>query len=83
MATTIKSDYLNAVVGILRYADDQGVILVECDDPFAHHTVATKVSDWEYALLCVDLGVCVHDGIVHRIPALDEQYQIPWGNDDN
>lgn len=71
MATTVREDYTNAVVGVIRFVSDDAVALVECDDPFVHYTVPVKVTNEDYAKMCVDLHVCVHEGVVHRLPNLD------------
>lgn len=77
MASVVKEDYMNAVVGVLVYANASGVCLVECDDPFVHYTVPVTVTNGDYATLCVDFWVCVHDGILYRVPELDQTRKVP------
>lgn len=77
MASIVKYDYQNAVVGVLVYASPSGVCLVECDDPFVHYSVPVQVSNSDYATLCIDFWVCIHDGILYRIPELDATRKVP------
>lgn len=77
MATLINDNYSNAIVGVLTYANDDGICLVECDDPFVHYTVPITVSNPYYATLCIDFWVCIHDGILYRIPELDDTRKVP------
>lgn len=67
MATLVNDNYRNAVVGTLIFVNDDGVCLVECDDPFVHYTVPVMVSDPSEAMVCVDMRVCVYEGEVHVI----------------
>lgn len=62
---TINARYQNAVVGTLRYVDDGGVALVECDEIFETITVPTRVVNHSDAMLLVDRVVCVYDQIVY------------------
>lgn len=77
MATIINDNYTNAIVGVLTFVNDDGVCLVECDDPFVHYVVPTVVSNVDYATLCVDFWVCIHDGILYRLPELDQTRKVP------
>lgn len=62
---TINTRHLNAVVGVLKYVDDGGVALVECDEIFETITVPVRVMNHTDAMLLVDRAVCVFDSIVY------------------
>ena len=67
MATRIATRYENAIVGVIKYADESGTVLLECDDPWDHVTVVLIVDNYADAMVLVDRSVCVHDGKVHSI----------------
>lgn len=67
MGTRIDTKYSNAVVGIVKYVNHDGVVVLECDDPFDHVTVPLCVGDAdaiETAMFFVDKLCCIHDGKV-------------------
>lgn len=72
MATTISADYKNAVVGYVTAVTAEHVVLVECDDPFVHHTVPMMVDNKDDAMFLVDTRVCVYDGVVYPLPERNE-----------
>lgn len=65
--TTVSETYRNAIVGVLKYVDHDGVILVDCDNFFDNVVVTTIVSNMSEAMYLVDTSVCVYDGRVHRL----------------
>lgn len=67
MATTIDADYRNSLVGTLLYTGPDGVVLVECDDPWVHKAVPTIVDNIEDAMFLIDRTVCVHDRIIRPL----------------
>lgn len=67
MATRIASNYENAIVGVIKYADASGTVLLECDDPWDHVTVVLIIGNPDEAMIWVDRSVCVHDGKVYQI----------------
>jgi hypothetical protein len=68
MMMIVNSHYKNAVVGKLVYANDEGVIMVECNDLFESYSVPCHVSNADDAQILIDQIVCVHFGIVHALP---------------
>lgn len=61
----INTRHFNAVVGVLKYVDDGGVALVECDEIFETITVPVRVMNHADAMLLVDRTVCVFDSNVY------------------
>lgn len=67
MSSIIMTNYTNAVVGKLQFVSDDGVALLECDDPFQLVTVPVKISNVDDAMILIDQFVCVYENKVGRL----------------
>lgn len=65
--STINPRHTNAIVGVLKYADENGVVLVECDEVFEMIVVPARVINNEEAMILVDRTVCVFDSKVFTL----------------
>jgi hypothetical protein len=65
--TTISETYRNAVVGMLKYVDHAGVILVDCDNVFDNVVTTHIVDNPSEAMFLVDCNVCVYGGRVYKL----------------
>lgn len=65
--TTINTHYRNATVGVIKYVDHDGVVLIECDDTFDKVVATQIVNNASEAMYLVDRLVCVYQGNVYRM----------------
>lgn len=65
--STVNMRHMNAVVGVLRYVNDDGVVLVECDEVFETVVVPSRIINAPDAMMLVDRVVCLHDSKVYQL----------------
>ena len=66
-AMVYTNSHWNSVVGSLVYADENGVVLIQVQNPFEPEYVVGSVDYADDAMLLIDQTVCLYESRVFRL----------------